>query len=216
MHNRGLTLTTYAAAITLATLCGGAQAAGTVQILYGTKSLDSDWKPLESQSEFGFGVAYRQSEWPVLVVASYLTSEDSTTRSGLIEYKLDTYPATDKFTANTQEIGIGIRKNLSAEAIRLFIEGGLATISARLIEKLAVPAIGYDVSSTTSDSAIGVWFGAGLDVLVSEMVSIGASARISNATVRFPTRDPDTGAGLTENIKAGGTHFNVYAAYHFK
>ena len=191
----GLKFTKYAAAIVLATLWGGAQAAGTFSVLYGQKSLEkSDWEPLDSQSELGFLVTFQQPDWPLAFAGSYLSSEDSYTETAFF-----TVPV--KITAETTEVSFGIRKNLSEERVKVFVEGGLASISA----KITVKPTGF-ASSSDSDSAMGFWFGAGLDAMVGDSVSIGGLVRLSSANVTLGDVD----------VAAGGTHFGLYAAYHFQ
>lgn len=176
----------------------GVYAAGSVSVIYGNKSLDKgDWEPIEDQSVMGFGLTYEEEGWPVAFVVSYLTGEDSTTASGYDPY----YGyITVKATGGTTELAFGARSYLSSGGPRFFIEGGLANITADI--KATISGVG---SGSDSGSAIGFWFGAGVDVMLSKEISLGAFARMSNATVDI--------SGI--NIEAGGTHLNVFAAYHF-
>jgi len=187
-------LTKYAMAVLLTTLAVNAQAGGSFSVLYGNKSLDkNDWDTLNSQSEFGFGVAFQQTDWPLAFVVSYLASDDS--------YTDNTFSIPVKVKGETTEVGFGVRKNVTEDRAKFFIEGGLASISAKLSATNTVTS----ASASESDSAMGYWFGAGLDVMVSDTVSVGALVRLSNATVTMFDVDGE----------AGGTHFNVFAAYHF-
>ena len=171
MHNRGLNLMKYAVTIILAMLWGSAQASGTFSVLYGQKSLDkTDWQPLQSQSEFGLGVTFKQPEWPLELVVSYLSSTDSQIDS-------TNFSPPAKFTGETTEVGFGARKNLTEDKAKVFIEGGLASISAKATLKNTVS--GFSISD--SDSAIGFWFGVGIDAMIGDSVSIGGLVRLSNA-----------------------------------
>lgn len=194
MNNWKLKNAKYVAAILLATLANSVYAAGNVNVLFGNKSLDSgDWEPVDSQNEFGFGVEFNQPEWPVALVASYLSSEESKTDS--------TIPAEVK--GSTEELSIGARSYLgNNERARFFVEGGLASIRAEFEgEFTQLGLVGSD-----SDSAIGFWFGAGADMMVTDMFSIGLLGRLSSADVTLFDVDG----------KAGGTHFALFAAYHFE
>lgn len=215
MSNAKTTLAKYAVALLIATLCGGAQAAGSFSVLYGQKSLNSEWDPFDSQTEFGFGIAFKQSQWPVSVVGSYLSSSDSLSESGDGFLGNNFVTIKQEIEASTEEVGLGIRKYLSEEQAKFFIEAGLASISGKL--KNTVSANGQVViSESISDSAMGFWFGAGVDMKVADAVSVGMAVRLSNATLTFSATDPDTGEEISEDFKGGGTHFNVYAAYHFQ
>ena len=68
---------------------------------------------------------------------------------------------------------------------------------------------GFEVSISDSDSAIGFWGGAGVDVMVSNALSVGLLGRMSNATVTLGKGDDAL------DLNAGGNHFNLFAAYHF-
>lgn len=192
MPNTKINLAKYAITLLLATLAVNVQASGSFSVLYGKKSLDSnDWDPVDEQTEIGFGVTYQQAGWPLAMVISYLSSDDTYTETFLGE--------TFKVKGETKEVGFGVRKNVTEDKAKFFIEGGLASISAK-----------FSVSDSTdsisdSDSAMGFWFGAGLDMRVADAVSIGALVRMSNASVTLFDVDGE----------AGGTHFNIFAAYHF-
>lgn len=183
-----------AVALLLALLANGTYAAGTVSLMYGGKSLDkSDWEPVESQNELGFGIEIQEPAWPVALVASYLNSDDS---AAVLDPDIG---ITVSATGKTTELAIGARKYLAEERTRFFIEGGVVSVSA----ELEIGAFGWTISDT--DSAIGYWFGAGVDAKLDDSLSIGLLGRVSDATVRLYGSDGD----------AGGSHFNVFAAYHF-
>lgn len=193
MPTTKIKLAKYVMALLLATLAVNAQAKGSFSVLYGKKSLDStDWDPVDEQTEIGFGVTYQQTGWPLAMVISYLSSDDSFTDN-------ESFTRPVKYKAETKEVGFGVRKNVTEDSSKLFIEGGLASISAK------ISASDSFRSGSESDSAIGFWFGAGLDVRVAEAVSVGALVRISNASVTLADID----------LEAGGTHFNIFAAFHF-
>lgn len=194
MRNKKLDIINFMVALLLTTLTTGAYATGSFSIIYGEKSLEKDdWKPIESQTGFGFVGEYQKPDWPVALVATYFRSENVATR---------TVPSIDiriKMTGETTELGFGIRKYLIENRLRFFVEGGLMSISA----KIKAEALGVSVSE--SDSGIGYWFGAGADVMVNDTLSIGLFARKSDASVTL--------GGV--NGQAGGMHVGISAAYHF-
>ncbi len=192
MRNKKLDIISFMVALLLTTLTTGAYATGSFSIIYGEKSLEKDdWKPVESQTGFGFVGEYQKPNWPVALVATYFRSEEAATRTLL---------STDiKITGETTELGFGIRKYLIENRLRFFVEGGLLSISA----KIKAEALGVSVSE--SDSGIGYWFGAGADVMVNDTLSVGLFARKSDASVTL--------GGV--NGQAGGTHVGISAAYHF-
>ena len=174
-------------------------AASSVNIMFGQKSLDgtNTWESvdLDSQREFGLGFEHQKPEWPVAVVASFLTSKDSASEvySGVL------FDSTGK----TSEIGLGIKKYLNNNPSRFFVEGGVASIKAS-VEICGSSGL-TTLCESESDSAIGYWFGAGVDVKVSSAFSVGLFARMSDADTTI----------LDEDTKAGGLHFAAFGAYHF-
>jgi len=195
MRNSGLKITMYAVTFVLATLWGGAQAAGnlgSVSVFYGQKYLNqNDWEPNESQSETGLGVMFQQPDWPVAVVGNYFRSSDSAIDSINFDPPVKT-------NAETTEISAGARKDLTEGAIKVFVDGGLVSISAKI---KGVDTVTGE-SLTVSDSAAGLWLGGGMDVMLGSAVSFGGIVRMSKAD--------KNGSAL------GGTHFGIYAAYHFQ
>lgn len=192
MHNtRSKRAKQIAATMMLATLCGGAQAADSysVSALYGKKYLN-DWEPLDSQSEFGLGVTFQPPTWPFIGVVNYLRSKDSGTDT------IESLPL--KYSGQTAELNFGVRKNLTDEAIKVFAEGGLAYLSAKF--KIVETVTGE--SERDSGSSLGLWLGAGVDVMVNNSISVGGLIRLSKGRYMEPS--------------IGGTHFNLYATYHFQ
>lgn len=191
MHNtRSKRAKQIAATMMLATLCGGAQAADSysLSVLYGKKYLN-DWKPIDSQSEFGVGMTFLPPAWPFIGVVNYLRSKDSGTDT--------TKSPPEKHSGQTAELNFGVRKNLTDEAIKVFAEGGLAYFSAKY---KIVPVAGE--TRRDSASSLGLWLGAGVDVMVNNSISVGGLIRLSKGRDMEPS--------------IGGTHFNLYATYHFQ
>jgi len=170
-------------------LSSTAYSAGSISIISGNKTLD--WQQIESQPESGYGLEFMAREWSSSLVITHLNSEDSAILEG--------FGGNIRATGKTTETGIGMRSYLTQNNIRFFAEGGLAVISASIrLER------GSELLSD-SNTTIGFWFGAGVDVMLGDILSIGFLGRVSNA--------PMTLGGVDSN--AGGTHFNIFATFHF-
>lgn len=83
--------------------------------------------------------------------------------------------------------------------MRFFIEGGVALISATV----RIETSGISISG--SDSTTGFWYGAGADIMLGDLLSIGVLGRVSNASL--------TANGVEGEI--GGRHINIFITQHF-
>lgn len=183
----------YAMVGILMALANSVYAAGSFNVMFGNKSLkENDWKPVESQTEYGLGFEFQKPSWPLTLVMSYSKSTDSAV--------IPTFGGDIKMTGETSALNIGARKYLIKDHVRIFVEGGLASISATANIEF------QGLFASVSDSAVGPWFGAGAAVMVSDVMSIGVLGRMSSASVVFADVEVD----------AGGTHFAAFAAYHFE
>lgn len=173
---------------------------------YGNKTLDKDtWTPIEKQTGFGFEVEFAKPDWPASAVATYFSSDGT-----MIETNVDIDDPPDgvvdgdlKTTGEFTEIGLGARKWMEGgETLQLFGEAGVVRISVKLTGKL----INTDTPATASESAstIGFWFGGGLSYQVSDTISVGAIARISQGKVTL----------FDDSVKAGGTLIALTLQYH--
>lgn len=189
MGNWSSTLIKHAAILMLAMLWGTTQAAdlsASASLVYGHKYLDQgDWGSADSQSEFGLDMTYQIPEWPVPVVGYLLNSSGSGTDSPV------------KVSGKTTELGGGARKNLTEGSTKVFVEGGLVYIWASIKATNLVT----EKSERGTNSALGLWLGGGLDAMLTPTVSVGALIRMSKADAKSDS--------------LGGTHFGLYAAYHF-
>ena len=167
-----------------------ADAAGSFSILYGSKSLnESDWEPVDSQSGLGFGFEVVNPGSPTSFVFTYLSTDDSA---------FDSYYGI-MLNGETTEILLGIRRYLTPDKNRFFIEGGLASIKAEF------GGFKGSVSASESDSATGYWVGFGMDFPVDRQFSVGLLGRISDADVKL----------FNVEGEAGGTTLGFFGAYHF-
>ncbi|HHI93346.1 MAG TPA: hypothetical protein ENK04_07530 [Gammaproteobacteria bacterium] len=189
MYKNSHSAVNFTTLIVLLLLSGAVHSAGSISVISGNKTLD--WRQVESQRESGFGFELNDPGWDTAMVVTYLSSEESTTLEG--------FGGAIKATGKTTEIGFGARKYLTEDSVRFFLEGGAAVISGSL--ELAIP--GESVSD--SASTIGFWFGAGGEIMLEDIMSVGFFSRVSSAPVTLFDIDSDI----------GGTHFNLYVSYHF-
>lgn len=167
---------------------------GNFNIMLGSKSLEEDdWGPeLDQQFELGALFDFRQAGWPVSIAADLLVSADSYTDAPGVE-----------ITGSTVEINAGLRKHIeTGTGLTPYIGGGLALIKAEL-EAEASTGFGT-VTITEDDAALGFWVNTGLAWTINQ-VNLGLDLRYSDAEVTLFGIDGE----------AGGTHFGVFAGYHW-
>jgi len=195
MHKINRRFQSYLLSAILAASASPALAASGFTVMYGNKSLDTDnWRPVESQQAAGFSIEFQGADWPVAMIAGYLSSEGSATMYGL--------GYTMKIKGTTTEVSLGFRKYLTENRIRPFIEAGLMRVTA----SLAIQTTGYySGSAADNDTGSGFWLGAGINAMLSDAWSIGILGRMSSADVTL--------GGL--NGEAGGKHFNFTATHYF-
>ncbi len=152
-------------------------------------SILSGNKSFESQTESGLIVEMQAPKWSVALVTSTLFSKKSVDVSDV------------KITGRTMEFGIGVRKYLIKKRMGFFVEGGLAWIEAKA--KFETP----EESISISDSVTGFWYGAGADIMIGDLLSVGLIGRISGVTAVATADD--------SRLEFGGRHFSIFAAYHF-
>ncbi len=192
MRGAHLIFMKFAMATILLTLTNGVYAAGNFSVMFGNKTLaESDWRPVESQTEYSLGFEFQNPGWPLALVMTYSNSQDSAA--------IPIFSGDVKMTGETTALNIGARKYLTKDHVRVFVEGGLTSISATIDFEF------QGVSASVSDSATGYWFGAGADAMVSNALSVGVLGRMSNASVTLAGNE----------FEAGGTSVGIFAAYHF-
>jgi opacity protein-like surface antigen len=159
-----------------------------VLFLLGQKSLDSgDWKPVESQVEWGVVADLGRKDSVANLVISYLSSKDDSERDGI------------KYSGDTQEIGLGIRKPFRINpGVAPFVELGAAYVDATLESR-------GPSAQSSSDSAFGLWAGAGANFAVGEILVVGIDVRYTSASVTL----------LGKDREAGGLHFGIMAGIGF-
>lgn len=153
---------------------------GHANFFLGQKQLkNSDWDPVDNQTEFGAEVAWGKKAWPILIATDVFGSANEKTELGT------------KLTGSSSEIDLGIRKIWVSKKIHPYIGGGVGQISAKA--EIDDPFFG---SASVDDSAIGFWFGGGVFWRLGHRFNIGFSGRWSQAKVTFTGTD----------VEAGGLH----------
>ena len=181
--------TLTAAAFTFSPARAGAD--GHVNFFLGQKSLNSgDWKPLESQIEFGAVMSFGQDDWPAHIAADVLTSVDQEILNVTI-------------TASTFELDAGVRKIWKAGKARPYLGGGIGIIGAALQGD-----VNY-VSVDASDASIGLWADTGVFFRLGSHFNIGLDLRYSSADV-----DLDFGYGaVAQDVNAGGFSYGLLLGF---
>jgi len=150
--------------------------------LFGQKMLkESDWAPIENQTEFGLEMTWGKKDWPIYIATDFFGSTGSDTVAGA------------KVDGRTAEFGPGVRKIWDARPIRPYVGGGLAFI--RIDQKGSVPG-GTDKGT---DWGTGIWLGGGAFWRLGQHFNAGIAARVSIADTR----------PLDEKVSTGGTHLGL-------
>lgn len=161
---------------------------GNVNLFIGQKALEKDdWEPLEKQLEVGLMFDIGGKDWPVNIALDILGSADVTTIAGI------------EVTGSTSEFDIGIRKSFLDGNFHPYVGGGLAFIQTEIEGTYG----GITVSD--DDSGVGLWVSGGLYYSIIEQINVGFDLRYSKAkTTMFDYEG-----------EAGGTHFGLFAGYHW-
>lgn len=167
---------------------------GNLNLSGGFKYLDSDWKPADDQKAFGIQGDIRVDTWPINLFAAYTYGKSN---SESVEI-----PSGGAVTSEsrTDEFDIGVRKYFERHsAWRPFIGGGLAMLRGELQTN------GPLLSQDDSDTAVGVWAGAGALYVWNGIINTGFQAKYS-------TGDVDLNG---QSLNAGGIQLSALVGVHF-
>ena len=173
---------------------------GEAHLFLGQKGLDSDWNPVDDQTEYGINFNFGIGDWPVALAVDILTSEDS----GSYYY----YGYDADVDGETLELDVGVRKSFGERKVQPYLGGGIAYIDGEL--KIDVPALGPVATLSLSDAAVGLWADVGVMFQLGERFNLGIDVRYSSADVDFGV----PGFGSIE-VDAGGTHYGVVAGFRW-
>lgn len=195
---------------------------GNLNLFSGYKYMDeSDWGPVEDQTEFGISLDSKIPNWPVSIVWEILYSDEKARVSDRVIPVIETFRT--YVHVDIDEYALGIRKNISLQHnSNVFFGGGVTIIKVRVgYENPSLPGgPGGDSSSSVvgqvgepnlnelpgdDDSAFGFWVSAGLYVTLAEHYNIGIQTRWSKADVTLFDEDAD----------AGGLHGLLFVGYHW-
>jgi len=178
-----------------------AQAGGEINLLYGNKSLDGEWEPLDGQTQYAVLINIGD-QWPVSLAVDLLFSSDEVSgvfpdgTGGMVGATL---------TAETNEIDIGVRKLFLDGVAQPYVGGGLGLIGGEL------GASAGGVSLVVDDATIGLWVDGGVMFRVTRHFNVGLDVRWSDADIDF-----DLGSGLgNAEVNAGGTSYGVMLGYRW-
>lgn len=172
-------------------------AEGNLNFLYGTKNLEeSDWEPLEKQTEFGINLDFGKATMPIHLDIAYFSSSDD---QEFTEYILG-YSVTYELEASTRELRLGAKYIWDvAQTMHPYVAGGLSSVNA----KLKMSAYGY--SESVDETGLGYYVAGGLYWTLAGSFNVGAELAYSKATVELYGID----------TKAGGTNVLALIGYHF-
>lgn len=156
----------------------------TIELVRGTKSLDSYWEPTDSQSEWGVGLVFHQleSRFSLEMGSLMAVSNEKSIDSSLVG------------TTESSEYYLGLKKFIDTNGrLNLFIQGGWAMVSMKVTLRNSFDSI------SDSGSGTGFYWGTGGYYMISKFVSLGLAARVTSADVDFVGGD----------LSAGGTHLSA-------
>ena len=179
---------------------------GGVDLMFGKKELDSDWKPVDSLREVGVMVSFTEADLPFGITAGYITGDD---KNNSVDYHDDT-PLNIELKGKTEEFLLGIRKDFSpagSDNFKAYINGGYTGIKWNIETRYnKAGATGY---TETDDWAHGFWLGGGMYIVFAQNAAIGIDYKYTDAS-----SDIDSAIGDTSK-EAGGSHYSAFIGWRF-
>jgi len=176
-------------------LRGGSGDVGSVMninVIGGVRVLDdSDWDPIDQQTEVGLDFDYTGEEWPWgvgMCATAYYSWADESVDGGDLK-------------STTMELQLGVRKTWhSLGMVRPYLGGGGSVLNV----DLDFDAPGE--SGSKDDTAFGFWLGGGMYVTFFDALNVGVDARWSKVDIEIESKDAD----------AGGWHVGGFIGYHWQ
>ncbi|MFC1749300.1 hypothetical protein ACFL2V_10890 [Pseudomonadota bacterium] len=166
------------------------QAQNSVSLLYVKNELnEEDWNPIHDQKGWGIVSEIGLANQPFSIVTSYYTTSASNS--------VPLGNITIDFSADTDELAIGLRRNINLADVNLFIEGGLTSIHTQI-------HFSNSLNGGGSLTDTGYWLGAGMGIKLSRHISAGILARRPNVST--------TSNGIS--MKLGGDQTLLFISYH--
>ncbi|HQP29869.1 MAG TPA: hypothetical protein PLB81_00965 [Deltaproteobacteria bacterium] len=167
---------------------------GNLNFILGAKFLDEDdWDPVEDQAALGIGADFRARSWPVNLAVGLRAStleDDDVVMQGVVS----------AWEGSTKELRLGLNKIWEpTAALRPFIGGGLAAVSAELERE----ALG--IRERDHDTGTGLWLSGGVYWTFGADINLGFEVGYSQARMTL----------FGAKGEAGGTHAAVLMGSHW-
>ncbi|ANM30037.1 hypothetical protein ABI59_11335 [Acidobacteria bacterium Mor1] len=151
-----------------------AAAGSDFNIIYGTKSMDDDFAPFDSQQSLMASLTLGDDNWPVYLAVDFLLSDD------------DSMDGSTVFTeGSTRELAFGARKVWDHSRVRPFVGGGITRIEGEFRRENLI----------VDDAALGFWLDAGVFWRIGDSFNLGIEGRMSRAKVEIGPDGSEVEAG---------------------
>lgn len=169
---------------------------GNVNLLLGSKALDSDDWVADAHGEVGILIDIGHSSWPVNIAIDMLRSRGDF--DGFVYYPSTLYYVEEEVT--TRELNLGVRHYFeAAPGMRPYIGGGLALISLETDWRIDSGPLLHDEGHGS-----GIWLNGGIVWGFNEF-NLGFDVRVSAAEVEMDVGD----------FQGGGGHAGLILGYHW-
>lgn len=171
------------------TVANAAENHSSFKVLFGSKSLDTDWGKDDSMDTIGFQATYQPAALPFGIALDFYGSGNESNVSG----------NTTDTTIGEINLGLRYQPTMSTGAFAPYIGAGVSYVASELQEYSSGTKKSYE------DNGTGYWVGGGIDYLFAQQWSIGFDARYSSADVELNA----------ETRNAGGFGWVASIGYHF-
>ncbi|MFC1551045.1 hypothetical protein ACFL6P_00635 [Candidatus Latescibacterota bacterium] len=175
---------------------------GNIDLIYGSKDLSEDWKPVVGHNAYGGEIDFKYEGMPFSIYLGYMESSGS---GVYIEHRHGGNITYNEEIA-TEEYHVGIRKTWNIPfSLHPYINGGISFIKMNGILHETSPHDLYVKGK-------GIWFGGGLYHTIFKQLNIGVDVKVSNDIKdSYPTNNKKEG----EVISLGGGYAMFVFGYHF-